>query len=300
MGKHQFAKIFLIFLTFAVHMAMLGVSYLAVFPEKSRGLFTSETGNISHKYDLAAVPDDSAFSIWGAIYLSEALWLLYAITTVFRSTSKGPLYVSCNVMPSQMLIGFILNCIINIIWLIAFDREKILYSGIIISFLPLCLIYCLVLSHRRLHSYSVFMIKESLLFDIWINRFLVQNGIAVNATWVSIATCLNFGMVLTYVYDVKEEISSIIVLMMVSIGTLLYTCFDYKRKLTHYTVTPYMVVSWATVGVLLKHASETSWTNITILSVVLLVCTCIVLGFKVFSILFPLKTDRKSKAKKSS
>ncbi|CAI9719637.1 Hypothetical predicted protein [Octopus vulgaris] len=75
MGKHQFAKIFLIFLTFAVHMAMLGVSYLAVFPEKSRGLFTSETGNISHKYDLAAVPDDSAFSIWGAIYLSEALWL---------------------------------------------------------------------------------------------------------------------------------------------------------------------------------------------------------------------------------
>lgn len=37
MGKHHFTKIFLIFLTFAVHIAMLGVSYLAVFPEKSQG-----------------------------------------------------------------------------------------------------------------------------------------------------------------------------------------------------------------------------------------------------------------------
>ncbi|GAB1603697.1 uncharacterized protein LOC115209776 [Argonauta hians] len=297
MGKHHVGKVLLIFLTLAAHVAVLEVSYFSNFPEKSHGLFTSRTAKVSHKYDLDAVPADLTFSIWGMIFSLEALWLLYAITTIFRSTSKGPLYVSCNLMPYQMFLAFIFNCAGNIVWLICFDREKLLYSAAVISVLPLCLIYCSVVSHRRLHSHIVFMLKESLHFDIWVNRFIIQNGIAMNATWVSIATCLNSGMVLTHIYGVKQDISSIIILSVVSVATLLYTYLDYKRKLTHYTITPYMVVCWAAVGILIKHNSQPTWSNIVILTLVLLVGTCIVLAFKLFSILFPLKPAPKQKAK---
>lgn len=285
MEKHNFFKAFIILLTICAHIIMLVINYLATFPQKSMGLFTMETGNVSHKYNLEITPHDKTFMIWGIIYSWESIWLLYVFTTLFRKSNRGPLYVYPPVTPSSLFILYIFNCILNSVWLILFDRQQLFYCAIILFFIPLKLIFALILGHVRLEHFTLFMFKVKMNKDIWCNRLLTHNGLAMNATWVCLAFCLNFAMVLVYEYNVAQDVASSLALTMMSIGALFYVAFDYKRKSTHYTVTPYIVLCWASVGIITKNYDLESAKCNSLLSVCLLSGSGVVLFFKLLSIL---------------
>ena len=257
------------------------IIYLFIF----LGLFTMETGNVSHNYNLKVTPHDKTFMIWGIIYTWEIFWLLYVFSTLFRKSTQGPLYVYPPVTPSILFIFYIFNCILNCVWLILFDRHQMFYCAIVLFVMPLVLIFVLFLGHIRLEHFTVFMLKKKMNKDIWCNRLLLHNGLAMNATWVCLAFCLNVGIVLVYEYKFAQDLTGTLILTVMSFGTLSYVAFDYKRKSTHYTVTPYIVLCWASAGIIAKNYDLESAKLNSILSVCLLSGSSLVLFFKILSIL---------------
>lgn len=69
-------------------------------------------------------------------------------------------------------------------------------SFAVLVLIVLTLYICLVISHRNIYDADVlFNVSERF---IWLYRVLVNNGLAFYATWVTIATMLNFAIALTY------------------------------------------------------------------------------------------------------
>ncbi len=60
-----------------------------------------------------------------------------------------------------------------------------------------------------MESIDIINAKETVR-EVRIQKALLHNGIAVYATWTTIATLLNFGMALQYVGEVDDETTSLV------------------------------------------------------------------------------------------
>ncbi len=160
---------------------------------------------------------------WSLIYLWQGLWLLYDIATIFIKTNNGYLYRQPSILTPIFHFFIIANFAFNITWLFIFAEEKFWVSIIIIKYrtqriiikkiyfkkpsfavlalIVLTLYISLVISHRNIYDADVlFKVNQRY---IWLYRIFVNNGLAFYATWVTIATMLNFAIALTYDSDGK-------------------------------------------------------------------------------------------------
>ncbi len=91
-----------------------------------------------------------------------------------------------------------------------------------ISISAISLLVCLFISFRQ--SYKL---REEILLhigrkDIWLNRILLQNGLAFFVTWLSLATNLNFAIFLTYSASIEVSISSTVALAIILVLVIVY------------------------------------------------------------------------------
>ena len=92
-------------------------------------------------------------------------------------------------------------------------------------------------------------------WDLFWNRLLIQNGVALNATWVSIATLLSLASVTTYWAGVNQSTACTIVLSILTCEVLCYFIlenFIFERYL-RYTFTVWPVFIWALTASLLNN-----------------------------------------------
>lgn len=84
--------------------------------------------------------------------------------------------------------------------LFLFDQEKIEASLVVLACLALSLIICLALSYRTMNAALPTFLSQSRQLDIWLLRIFLFNGLGIYASWTSIATGLNLGLVIAYRY----------------------------------------------------------------------------------------------------
>ncbi|XP_033725742.1 uncharacterized protein LOC117315586 [Pecten maximus] len=255
MAEHSQLRVFLIIMTLIVYIVMVVFNSLAGSVGQKIGLFKNTTGDISDVYNLQITPAGWTFSIWGVIYAWQALWLIYALTTICRKTKSGTYIYMLPVLPPVMYILYIINNIANVAWLFVWDSQEIIWSLIVIAITPITLYVALFFSFRRLYHNLGKLNKENAVKDIWLIRFLVQNGMAFYATWVTIATLLNVAMVMTYKGGISNEDSCTVVLGILSaiIATwvvLENTIWDHYVR---YTFSPYITLTAALGGVVSKN-----------------------------------------------
>ncbi|KAA8587611.1 hypothetical protein FQN60_016473, partial [Etheostoma spectabile] len=145
MKDNSLPRIVLIILCTGVFIAVLIVNALA---GAGRGPFHSPTGNVSSRYETDITPAGWTFSIWGVIYTWLTLMVIYLTTYVFRGS-----WAQC-LLPYSFYFCWLSNMVLNMIWLLLWDRELMLAA------------------------------------------LIVQNGLAVYTTWTSIASLINFALVL--------------------------------------------------------------------------------------------------------
>ena len=63
--------------------------------------------------------------------------------------------------------------------------------------LTTALYVALIISHKNIYDAEA-VLKNNRKIYLWLYRVLVNNGLAYYATWVTVATCLNFSIALTY------------------------------------------------------------------------------------------------------
>ncbi|XP_052803429.1 uncharacterized protein LOC128233673 [Mya arenaria] len=251
---HSGGRIAVILLGALVYAITLALSYLSstdVIP----GLYKNKTGDISDAYYLSVVPAGWAFGlIWGIIYVWNAIWFIYAFTTICRRVGSKYIY-QLNILPPAFYVVFMLNNVIVTAWLFLWDRLYLNWALLDIAFTPFTLYICLIISFRGLYNNIQRLEENGASKEIWFVRLFLQNGMAFFATWVSIATLLNFAVVLTYYWGVAMQASSSIVLGILCFEVIVWFILDHFvfDKYVRYTLTPYIVVVVALVGSYLKN-----------------------------------------------
>ncbi|CAH1775608.1 unnamed protein product [Owenia fusiformis] len=267
MADHKPLKILLIVLTWLVFLAMLffnAMQGIASMYLKEWKLFVSSNTNISEKYYLEITPAGWTFSLWGFIYAWQALWLIYATCALCRRSVEGPLYVSPDIFPSSLFVIYMFNNANNIAWLFLFDREYIQYSLIVIALTPFTLYIMMLISCKQLDKYGSVMIQQGMGKDIWMVRVFLHNGLGIYAAWTTIATLLNFAMVLTYYAGMSQDTACTISLGVLAMELIIYFVTDnfLFDKYLRYTIVPYIVVIVALIGSIAKNWDVTKRNSI--------------------------------------
>ena len=128
------------------------------------------TGEISAKYPTLFTPDGFTFSIWGLIYLSLAVFVVYQALPAQRD----------NADIAQIGIWFKLNCLANALWIFAWHYDFLLISML----LMLGLLATLIKIFRSVDSNSNLLIKFPFsLYTGWITVATIANLSVLQTAW---------------------------------------------------------------------------------------------------------------------
>jgi len=199
------------------------------------------------------------------------------------------------VYPTVVFVSYIFNNFFNVAWLVAWDRQKVAIALPMIALTPITLYICLFFSFKRLYENLDFLMKNGLNVDIWLIRFLIQNGIAFYAAWVTVATLLNVAIVMTYGdgsdithTNVSQDISSTVALSILAVLIVVWLSLDLTvlDKYTRYTFSPYITLTVALSGIVQKNYNlDTAYRN-SVFSLILLIAAAICLVVKVTTLLW--------------
>lgn len=114
--------------------------------------------------------------------------------------------------------------------------------------------------------------------DVWLVRFLVQNGLAMFAMWGTVASMFNFAVVLTYRTGARQSVSSSVALSIFTLEIVTWWVFDnfVFEKYFRFLLTPYLVLVLSIAGIASKN-----WDPTNANAVYTLVLFCVVVALTV-------------------
>ncbi|KAJ8033960.1 hypothetical protein HOLleu_24356 [Holothuria leucospilota] len=128
---------------------------------EGNAIFTSSTGNISDVYTTEITPAGWTFSIWGVIYIFNACWLIHLFSTICRtSRNGGPVYNNPTIVSVVFLVVYTVNMLLNVSWLLLWDRTLFEVSLVILVLITLTLYICLVDYHVRINHFVKIMATQ--------------------------------------------------------------------------------------------------------------------------------------------
>ena len=239
-------------LTSVILLATFVVNGLAASNDASKFGFKNGTINVSDEFYTEITPAGWTFSIWGIIYAWQVLWILYGWSFVFR-----PSFTKTITPVVYLLYGFTNIC--NIIWSYLWGNE---YPQVAFPFIFLIAVSL----WTAVGVEVVYLYKQPpssdhskwFKLDFYITQIVVVNGLAIYGTWVTIATLINFSIILEYYADLNGTDVDTAALSILSFLLLLYfvlenTILDRFLRLVFIV---YLVVIWALSGVLSAHFGD--------------------------------------------
>ncbi|TRY53830.1 hypothetical protein DNTS_002788 [Danionella cerebrum] len=266
--ENKIVRVVLIILSQVAFIAALVINALA---GPGKGPFQHSTGNISAQYETEITPAGWTFSIWGVIYS----WLLLMNLFLLSWFCRG-LYSSPAVLPSEFFLSWIINMILNSTWLVLWDRELMVAAMIVLALIAFTNFLMIYFSCVGLDAHGSWLKqnhpKEHLCIIV-----LVQNGIATYATWTTIATLLNFTVVLSLA-SVSAANAATTALSILLLEVIVWFSVEnfLIEKHVRYILSVYPVVIFALSGSLSKHYDSVDPGRNAIFSAVLLALACIV------------------------
>ena len=158
------------------YLAVVGVNYLA----NSLPINGKNTGQVSDQYPNLFVPAPYTFSIWGLIYFFLFVFCIFQIANkTIANRSKDSQELTQNIHAA-----FIITCILNMAWIVAWHYDFVLLSVIVMLFLLLTLIL--------LNSYILFLEPELTKAE----KFFIKAPFGLYLGWICIATIANITALL--------------------------------------------------------------------------------------------------------
>uniref|UniRef100_UPI0037E98F4D uncharacterized protein n=1 Tax=Semicossyphus pulcher TaxID=241346 RepID=UPI0037E98F4D len=272
MAKHKLSlliAIVLALLFFIITMAFTALAGPGIYP------FLASTGNISDDFVTQITPSGWTFTIWSIIYTFLALVSAYVFSGIFRKNAYGYVYCSPAVLPHGFFMAWCLNLSLNIAWLFLWDRRLMAAALVFLILIALTNYIIIFFSCHGLHSYGAWLNKYHKA-DLWLHRVLVQNGVAIYATWTTIAALVNLTIVLVNDANMSQSDAAIVSLSVLTVVLLVWFILENSvlDKHVRYILTIYPVVIWAVTGVFTKNyvAELPTRSNIFIVSLLAMAC----------------------------
>jgi len=160
------------------------------------GFTNSQIGNVSSRYEINITPAGATFSTWGAIYIWQALWLIFNVVIIFLKNEINRIYYDPIVLTISFHVIIFFHFTVSISWLFAWDAQKFTLSLFIIIFMLLTVYAAAFISHKNTVASEPYL--KNPVWLIWLYRFFVNNGLAFYATWLTVATLLNLALAITF------------------------------------------------------------------------------------------------------
>lgn len=283
MAKHHISlliAIVLSLLVFIITMVFTALASTGKFP------FLQSTGNISDEYQTEITPAGWTFAIWGIIYTFLTLVLVYVLSGLCRKNAYGYVYCSPAVLPHGFFVFWCLNLSLNVGWLFLWDRSLMIVALVFLIFIALTNYTVIAFSCLGLHNYGAWLNKHHKV-DLWLHRVLIQNGIAIYATWTTIASLVNLNVVLvteTKMSQADASTTSLSILVVVLSWFILENFLLDKH--VRYILTIYPTVIWAVTGVFTKNFDTTSPTRNNIFTAALLGVGCFMCAARILLVVW--------------
>lgn len=276
MAKHKISLVIAIVMALMLFIVTMVFSALAapgIYP------FLLSTGNVSDEFNTEITPAGWTFAIWTVIYIFLALTLVFALSGFCRKNAYGFVYCSPAVLPRSFFLVWCFNMAFNTGWLFLWDRRLFTAALVFLVLIAVSNYMMIFFSCWGLHTYGPWLNKYHKV-DLWLHRVLVQNGVAIYATWTTVASMVNLDIVLIYDTDMSQAEGSTISLSILT-GVLIVwfilenTLLD---KYVRFIVSIYPVMIWALAGVFAENydAEEPSRNNIFVAALLAVACTLFV------------------------
>ena len=188
------------------------------------------TGQISAFYPNAFVPAGFTFSIWGVIYL---LLLSYSIGFTYYKL-KQEQYPKAFAFIERINIYFLLTCVFNMSWIVAWHFLQIELSVLIMLLFLITLI--------QLFLKTIIMAPDLTLTQ----RFILQTPFIVYLGWISVATIANItALLVAYKWTALSIAPVYWSAAMILIAIILAVLMLIKFKAVPFA----LVVAWALWGI---------------------------------------------------
>ncbi|QUI24321.1 tryptophan-rich sensory protein [Vallitalea pronyensis] len=198
------------------------------------------TGDISDQYRTLFTPASYTFMIWGLIYLLLLGFVIYGL------------------MPDQKKNGyihaigykFLISCLLNGLWLVAWQYEKLWLSLAIM----LLLLWTLIRIYKVLGDTC--SVKKS-------DRRWINIPFSIYLSWICIATIANVAVVLQWTGWNGLGLSDTVWTCIVIVFALLLALYV---SMTNNDLAFMLTAIWGLVGILVKHLGHNTPISITIIA----------------------------------
>ncbi|XP_070709427.1 uncharacterized protein [Pempheris klunzingeri] len=256
---HSPARVVLMFVGLFTFLVAITLNSLSGFGAKS-GVFKQSTEDVTLKYTTPITPAQWALFVWDSTYIWMFAMFMYFLVGLCRRSAYDWMYTTPAVLPYGFHVCFIINICLNITWLFLFDRELLL-PGLIISALMMLSDYMILFfSCHGLKIYGAWLNKHRKA-DLWLIRILVQNGVAIYATWLTLFTLLNLTIYLQHQTDTSRCDCAVLALVLLLMKLLAWFLLEnfYLDEHVRYIVTIYPVVILWLTGTLSNYDSPGSY-----------------------------------------
>nr|XP_002124153.3 uncharacterized protein LOC100178191 [Ciona intestinalis] len=274
---------FVVIFSLVVFVAAVLLGYIG---QMNTEVFTNTTGGITEKYYQLSTPASVSFGVaWATIYVWNLVASVYLTVTLFLPSYKSPLKQEPPLLSNLYFIFHGVAFASTFAWILVFDRELLELSLAVIILCMISVYAIIVMACKPLaDSIENGRIDETAECKvmIWCVRIIVQNGLGVFAAWITIATCLNLGIVITYkssagmtkavMRGISVEDGSTIPVVIVLVAIVAWMVIDnfVWNKYTNYLFSPYPILILALGGLVGKRQSQGGSTRILIIASVAL------------------------------
>lgn len=183
---------------------------------------------VSDSVPTLFTPAGYVFAIWGVIYLGLIMYAIYRAMPSSR----------CSGYFAKADMWFWISCVLNGVWIIAWDKEDFAFSVLIMVALLLSLV-------ALTNALGIGRVKVSMQ-----ERWMVHIPISIYLAWICVATIANISAFIysqtgIYVFLSAPELWT--VLMLIIAGVLGVAALLYRRSFAFS-----IVIIWATIGIAVK------------------------------------------------
>lgn len=192
------------------------------------------TNGMAKLYPNLITPSGYTFSIWILIYILFAIYVVYQLDLKQRTLKKlSP------VIFDRIRIFFIIYCLFEICWLIAWDLNYIALSLIIMMTILL-----LFTKYNRQISRETLSQSESL---------IVRLPFSICYAWILFMAISNANTLLLYVNWERMEVAKRILTVTILVVTMVIIVY---RAWSNNDIVYSLTILWALTGILVEHISE--------------------------------------------
>ncbi|CAL8324621.1 unnamed protein product [Boreogadus saida] len=278
MGEHQGSLMLAILssiLLFVITLVFNGLAGPGIYP------FLGTTANISGEYETEITPAGWTFAIWSLIYVWLVLMFVYILSGCCRKNSYGYVYCSPPVLSHGFFMAWCMNMGLNTAWLFLWDRSLMIVAAVFLLLIAGSNYIMISFACRGLHVHGAWLSKYHRL-DLWLHRVCVQNGLALYATWTTVATLVNLTIVLDYDAEMLPENAATVTLSVLTCILLAWCVLEnwVLERHVRYIVTVYPVVIWALCGAVSSHFDPSAPSQSGLFLVALLALSCALCAVK--------------------